>query len=198
MKRWNAPQIEEISDVLFGGGVVLLPTDTIYGIHASATNEDAVERILRLKAREAMKPLLVIAASAEEFRRLGVTVPPAASIEGVWPGPVTLILPLLKPIAASRNEVTLGCRVPDLPWLRALLERTGPLASTSANRAGSPPAETVDEIPDEWRQELDGILDLGRVSQAPSVIFNLTGDTPQLVREGEPVFTQKVWKTLRK
>lgn len=205
-ERWTAReaptelQIEEIAHVLGKGGVVLLPTDTIYGLHAVATDEQAVARIAEVKGRDDGKPFVVIAASAAQLESIGVVIDRAlrAQLESIWPAPLTAILALRKPIAASRGASTLAVRVPDLMWLRTLLETIGPLASTSANRSGDPPVESPKQLAQELQSRIDGILDAGPLSGEPSVIVDFTGDEPRLVRSGHAFFTQKVWKRLRK
>jgi L-threonylcarbamoyladenylate synthase len=176
-----------IAAILQRGGVALLPTDTIYGLHAVATDEAAVARIAELKGREENKPFVVIAASAEQLRDFGAAVP--ESLESVWPAPLTAVL--------RRGEGTVAVRVPDLAWLRALLVRTGPLVSTSANRSGETPISSIRELADEVAAGIDAALDLGVRAGKPSTIVDFTGTSPRLVREGDPGFAQNLWKTLR-
>src|SRR5436305_10310537 len=96
MKRWRAggepseDVLDEIADVLRAGGVALLPTDTIYGLHALALDESAVARIRSMKERGDEKPFVVIASSAEQLERLGVSIPEA--LREIWPAPLTAIL----------------------------------------------------------------------------------------------------------
>lgn len=206
MRRWtaapqpNAADIGDIAEVLRDGGVVLLPTDTIYGLHAVATDERAVARIAAMKGRDDAKPFVVIGASMQQLQDIGVDFPAEARevLQSLWPAPLTAILPLRLPVAASRGAATLAVRVPDLEWLRALVAICGPLASTSANIAGSPPVETPEKFSYEGQTALDGIVDAGPLSGEPSVIVDFTGDTTRITREGDRSFTQKVWKTLRK
>ena len=96
MKRWrvdgepSADVLDEIADVLRAGGVALLPTDTIYGLHAVATNERAVARIRSMKERGDDKPFVVIASSADQLEQLGATIPDA--LRQIWPAPLTAVL----------------------------------------------------------------------------------------------------------
>jgi L-threonylcarbamoyladenylate synthase len=206
MRRWtaapqpNAADIGDIADVLRGGGVVLMPTDTIYGLHAVATNERAVARIAAMKGRDDAKPFVVIGTSMQQLQDIGVDFPAEARevLQSLWPAPLTAILPLRHPVAASRGAATLAVRVPNLDWLRALVAICGPLASTSANVAGEPPVETPEKFSYGAQTALDGIVDAGPLSGEPSVIVDFTGDSTRITREGDRSFTQKVWKTLRK
>jgi L-threonylcarbamoyladenylate synthase len=196
----SATQIAEAAATLQRRGVVLLPTDTIYGLHALAGNADAVQRIVDIKGRGEDKPFVVIAASAAQLEHLGVTfgARTRAILDDLWPGPLTAVVPIRQPIAASRGASTIAVRVPDLEWLRELLDRTGPLASTSANRSGEPPITDPKLISPDLRASIDGVVDGGVREGKPSTIVDFTGDGPRLIREGEAFFTQKLWKTLRK
>lgn len=206
MTRWkftgapSALQLEAIAAVFQEGGVLLLPTDTIYGLHTRATDETAVARIAALKGRDDQKPFLALGSSIDQLEALGCRFPEAAvpALEELWPGPLTAIVPLARPVAAARNSPTLGVRIPDLEWLRWLADRIGPIASTSANRSGEPPLTDPSSIPPELSAGLQGIADGGLLEGQPSVLVDFTSIEPRLIREGHPLFTQFVWKTLRK
>jgi L-threonylcarbamoyladenylate synthase len=205
MRRWvvgrqpGAAEIGEIADVLQAGGVVLLPTDTIYGLHAIATHERACARIAELKERDATKPFVVLGTSLDQLRGIvAIDERYRDALEELWPAPLTAILPLHGPVAASRGVASLAVRVPDLEWLRELVAITGPLASTSANRSGEPPVESPELLAHDLQLALDGVVDAGALSGKPSTIVDFTGVEPQLIREGDSFFTQKVWKRLRK
>ncbi|MEA2236298.1 MAG: L-threonylcarbamoyladenylate synthase [Thermoanaerobaculia bacterium] len=197
MKEWRvdgAPSdeiLDELAAVLNAGGVALLPTDTIYGLHASATNEQAVTRIAEMKERPAEKSFVVIAASIDQLEALGASVPEI--LRTIWPAPLTAIL--------VSGQSTIAARVPDLAWLRALLARTGPLVSTSANRSGEPPVTSPEMLERTMQYGLDAILNQGSCEGKPSTIVdftNSTGAAPRLVREGDAGFTQFLRKSLWK
>ncbi len=196
MKRWRADGdpdeevIAAIAEILLRGGVALLPTDTIYGLHAVATDAAAVARVAALKGRGEEKPFAIIAASADQLRALGADVPPI--LETIWPAPLTAILP-----RAPRGDTTVAARVPDVAWLRRLLTRSGPLVSTSANRAGEPPISAIDELANDLLDGVDAALDAGPRAGEPSTIVDFTGTSPKIVREGAQRFAQELWKTLR-
>jgi len=196
----DAQQLEDIANALRARGVVLLPTDTIYGLHAIATDDDAVARIASIKGRDETKPFIVLAASTDAFADLGISVDPAilTALESIWPAPLTAILPLRRPIAASRGAASLAVRIPALDWLRDLAKRTGPLVSTSANRSGEPPVESPSAFARDLHDRVDGIVDAGARHGEPSAILDLTAPEPRFIREGEKSFTQNVWKRLRK
>ena len=197
-RRWHidaAPttlQLSEIAGALASGAVVLMPTDTIYGLHAVAANEGAVSRIAELKGRdEQQKPFIVLASSVEQLPELGISATPEvlAALASIWPAPLTAVLP--------RGESTLAVRIPDVEWLRALIARTGPLVSTSANRSGEPAVDRPSALARDLHDALD-VVDGGVRGGEPSAILDLTRDEPRFIRERDHFFTQKVWKTLRK
>ncbi len=194
MKRWVVPdqptaaQIDEIADLLRSGGIVFMPTDTIYGLHAVANDDRAVARIVQMKGRQKEKPFVTIAASVEQLESIGADVPDV--LREIWPAPITAIV--------RRGASTLAARVPDLAWLRDLLERTGPLISTSANRSGESPTAEPDELPPELLNAVDAVVDAGRREGKASAIVDFTETEPRFIREGDPRFSQLLRKTLRK
>jgi L-threonylcarbamoyladenylate synthase len=184
-----AEAIEEIARTLEDGGVVLLPTDTIYGLHAVASNASAVARIAAIKGREDGKPFIVLFASVDQLLRHGAAVPEV--LRAIWPAPLTAIVP-------HSSGRSLAVRVPDLAWLRELLERTGPLVSTSANRSGEPAVREPGQLAHELQDRVDSALEAGPRDAKPSLLVDFTGDEPQILREGDTTFTQFLRKTLRK
>ena len=205
MRRWHirdapsAVQLKEIAHLLADGKVILLPTDTIYGLHASATNAAAVDRIAAMKGRDDTKPFIVLASSIDQLTELGIEaeIDLLRRLNAIWPAPLTAILPLRTPIPASRGASTLAVRIPALDWLRDLVARTGPLVSTSANRSGEPPVERPTALAHDLQKQLDAVVDGGPRNSEPSAILDLSGTEPRFIREGEKSFTQNVWKTLR-
>jgi len=190
MKRWqvrdapDAAQRAEIAAVLRAGGIVLMPTDTIYGLHAPA-NDAGAAKLAQIKGRDEGKRFVVIAASIEQLESMSVNVPTA--LRSIWPAPLTAIL--------SRGAETIAVRVPDLAWLRDLLAQTGPLFSTSANRSGETPIDRPQALAREVVTRLDGIVDAGPRAGKPSAIVDFTETEPRFIREGDPAFAQILRKT---
>jgi L-threonylcarbamoyladenylate synthase len=184
----SAELVDEIAARLRAGGVALLPTDTIYGLHAVASNEAAVAKIASIKGREEGKRFVVIAASVDQLLDYGAAVPEL--LRSIWPAPLTAIVP--------HSGGNVAVRIPDVGWLRELLERTGPLISTSANRSGEPPVCQPQTLASDLQDQIDFVLDAGPREGEPSAIVDFTGSSPRIVREGEPTFTQFLRKTLWK
>jgi len=196
----SAEEIDVIRKVFEEGGIAVLPTDTIYGLHAPADNSHAVARIFAAKRRAESQPLVVLCSSIDQVRSLGVQVDEstARALDGLWPAPLTAILRLREPIAATAGQSTAAVRIPDLAWLRELLESTGPLASTSVNLSGERAVYSTDEIPMELLEKVDVLLDGGTLASSASTLVDFTSQPPRVVREGKFLFTQNLWKTMWK
>jgi L-threonylcarbamoyladenylate synthase len=120
------------------------------------------------------------------------------TLQSIWPAPLTAIVPIAAPVAASAGALSLAVRIPAAPWLRRLLSLTGPLASTSANKSGESPLTSVAKLPSELEREVDGIVDGGVLAGVASTIVDFTKSPPAVTREGAFRFTQNLWKTSRK
>ncbi len=192
--------IDRLASAIREGGIVILPTDTIYGLHCSALKRDAVEAVFELKAREKRKPLIVLSANLEQLSVLGVELPPLTEsfLATIWPAPLTAILPLHTPVPASAGSATLAVRIPDIPWLRDLITLAGPLASTSVNLSGSPPLQSMEGLDSATRKSVAAILDIGPLQGEASTVADFTSGSPRVVREGKFRFTQDLWKSSRK
>ncbi|MCL2562403.1 MAG: L-threonylcarbamoyladenylate synthase [Rikenellaceae bacterium] len=156
-------QAAQAAAVLKKGGVVLYPTDTVWGIGCDATNADAVERIYRIKRSENKKSMLMLVASAAMAERYATGAPAVAwELMEVADKPLTLILPGASGVAANLvpDEGTIGMRVPDDAFCQAVLRLLKrPLVSTSANITGEPTPMTYAEITDEIRSAVDFVVD---------------------------------------
>jgi L-threonylcarbamoyladenylate synthase len=174
-----------VLEVVRRHGVVLVPTDTFYGLAANPASETAVEAVHRLKRRPPEKALPVLCADHQQVASL-VDLPERFRVRlgRMWPGPLTVVLPARRPLAACPDG-TVAVRIPDHHLLRAVLYRTGPLTGTSANRHGEPPGATAAEAAaglDGWP---DLVLDGGRaVGGLASTVVDLTGPEPRILRQG--------------
>ena len=182
-------------DVLRRGGLVGLPTDTVYGIAVALSTPDGVDRLFAAKSRPPEKAISVLVDGLDQLATL-VRIPRAAVILGRvgWPGGLTLVLPLrpevvgaLLPASLTAGTATLGVRVPAHACPRAIARELGPLPTTSANRSGEPDALEADAVARELGTSLDLILDGGRTrgSVASTVVDCATADgRPRLLRSG--------------
>jgi L-threonylcarbamoyladenylate synthase len=170
--------------------VVILPTDTVYGLCAEAYHSESAERLYRLKGRSERQPTALLASDVDvlfecvpELRgRAG------AIVRALLPGPFTLIVP--NPAGRFRwltgiNPDAIGVRVPELVGpAREVIDRVGCVAATSGNLPGGPDPARVDDIPEEIRAGAAAIVDAGALPGSPSTVIDFTGPEPRVLREG--------------
>jgi len=177
-------------EALGAGQVVALPTDTVYGLAALPGDPDHTARLFALKGRGHDVPVAVLCADVEQALALAdrERMPPGASriAERLWPGPLTLVLPRRPGLgyALGRPEHTIGVRCPDHDLVRALAEKVGPLATTSANRHGEATPATAAGVADVFGAGLGLVLDGGRCDEPPSAVVDATGPEWRVLRAG--------------
>jgi len=177
---------EEVAAVIYGGGTVIFPTDTVYGIGCDPFRIDAIDKIYRAKQRPDHKPLSLHLATVGEFLEY---VPGNAAVtfaaRRLMPGPVTMIVrrPAFIYDDVSSGLATLGFRVPDDPLCGAILDRVGPLAATSANTSGQRPYYGEEDI--EALPAADLLVENGPTRfGAESTVLDLSAAVPRVLREG--------------
>jgi L-threonylcarbamoyladenylate synthase len=200
----RAPEDQLLAAVsaIQGGGVVAFPTDTLYGLGADPRSSTAVRRIFQLKGRPHDQPIPLIADSLSQVEGHAGRLTPLARRLALqcWPGPLTLVIaasPDLCPDVTGGTG-TVAVRVPDHPVARALARGVGhPVTSTSANRSGSPPSSSAEEVAVGLGDLIDVLVDAGpSPGGLPSTIVDVTGTEPVLVRAGA-VHWERVLKFLR-
>ncbi len=173
-------------DVRAAGGVILLPTETFYGLAADPASEAGVARVYALKDRPAGLPLPVLCADWEQVTDL-VEVPEnyRVRLSRAWPGPLTVVLRARRRLPAAAGVDTLAVRVPGHPLLRAVLYVVGPLTGTSANRHGRAPATMAEVALAALVGEPDLLLDGGTTpGGTPSSLVDLSSGDPRILRPG--------------
>jgi len=183
------PSLDAAVHALSRGEVVVLPTDTVYGVGCDAFQPDAVARVLAAKGRDRQMPPPVLIPSAQTVDGLARDVPETvrALMEACWPGPLTVIVSAQPSLAWDLGEThgTVALRVPNHPAALALLARTGPMAVTSANRTGQPAAITADDAEQQLGDAVSVYLDAGDSPLGvASTIVDATGALLRVVREG--------------
>ena len=178
--------VAECAAAIQHGQVIVIPTDTVYGLACDPASAEAVERIYAIKQRPAELELTLLGADAADFEGMVVmTAGVRAVAERYWPGALSIVLSVgPRRIALPRRGSTLSVRVPAHDTLAELLRLTGPLATTSANRHGEPAAETAPEAESELGREVALVLDGGRGGGRPSTIIDCAADPPRCLREG--------------
>jgi L-threonylcarbamoyladenylate synthase len=177
-------------DVLRSGGIVALPTDTVYGIAVAVTTPGGIERLFAAKRRPPDKGIMLLLADAAQASDAGVMTPAASALaEACWPGGLTVVVPQRSdvpwPAVLTGGASTIGLRVPDHDAPRTLARGVGPLPTTSANVSGLPEAADSAAIVEQLGDSVDLVLDGGRAHGGPaSTVVDCTGDLPIVLRLG--------------
>ena len=186
MKLYQSIKDKEIVDLLLADKVGIIPTDTIYGIVARASNEAAASKVLEVKGRK-YKPGTLIAASLEQIVELGIPRRFLTAVDQFWPGPVSVVVPMVddKLTYLHGGAMSLPVRIPNPSNLLNLLKKSGPIITTSANRPNEKPATTIQEAIDIFGSEIDFYVDGGDLSNRPaSTIIRVVDDEIEVLREG--------------
>lgn len=180
--------IERVAALIVSGGLVVIPTDTVYGLAVSAFDRPAQQRVYELKGRSFHKPLIIMPPDIAALAALAeVSERTRKLMKDFWPGPLTLILPthdLGRMVMGGRKD--LGCRIPDNTFVRKLLKQCRcPLATTSANPSAMPSAKTAAQVREYFDGKVDLIVDAGPCGTgSESTVLDLTHFHCVVVREG--------------
>jgi tRNA threonylcarbamoyl adenosine modification protein (Sua5/YciO/YrdC/YwlC family) len=182
--------IEKAVEVLRTGGIVIYPTDTVYGIGCSIESKNAIEKIHLIKHQGEEKPFSFVCSGLTHVSEYAIVSNMAfKTMKHLIPGPYTFILPAAKmrqfpKILVSRRR-TVGIRVPDSPIALALVRGLGhPVLSTSVTVDDGTILNDPDEIAGHFNNRVDMIIDAGSFHTGPSTVIDLTGDQPEIIRQG--------------
>lgn len=183
-------KVDEAVSAIQAGQLVVIPTDTVYGLACMPHHEEPLRALSELKRRPPDQPIALVAASVEQLLEY---VPElrgraGAIARGLLPGPYTLVLPnparRFRWLTGGRPD-TIGVRVPELTGPgRSVLDGVGAVAATSANRHGEPDPRRLDEVSREIFAAVAAAVDGGELPGAPSTVLDLTGPAPRVLREG--------------
>jgi tRNA threonylcarbamoyl adenosine modification protein (Sua5/YciO/YrdC/YwlC family) len=181
--------IEAAVDAVRDGGIVVFPTDTVYGVGGDAFDPSAVRKLLRAKGRGRDMPPPVLVSAPETLEALAEQVPPQtkALVDAFWPGPLTVVCKQQPSLNwdLGDNRGTVAIRMPDDEVALALLSRTGPMAVSSANMTGLPAATTVAEAEEMLGESVAVYLDGGHLGGGlASTIVDGTAGVPTILRLG--------------
>jgi L-threonylcarbamoyladenylate synthase len=182
--------IEWTAERIAAGGVVAIPTDTVYGIAASLAHESALSRIFTVKARPEDRTLPVLIASTDALARVAADISDETLLllDRYWPGPLSVVVAARAgmPSLVTGPGETIGVRLPNHPLaIEVIAKAGGAIACTSANRSSEAPARTADEVAETIGDGLDLILDGGRTpGGVASTVLAVEGDTIRVLREG--------------
>lgn len=181
--------VQAAAAALRAGDLVVLPTDTVYGVAADAFDREGTGKVFRAKRRSRSFPLPVLVRSPKQVIGLVTQVPEAAELlmAAYWPGPLTIVVPSDPNLTwdLGEDEGTVALRMPMDDATLEVIREVGPLAVTSANQSGHPPARTVSEAQQALGEAVAVYVDGGpRTDAAPSTIVDLTRREPHVLREG--------------
>lgn len=186
----NEGAVETAAKILQNGGLVAIPTETVYGLAANAFDAEACANIFKAKGRPGDNPLIVHICDMDMLGDIVAEIPESAKklAEKFWPGPLTMIMKKSEkiPDVTSANLPTVAVRFPAHPAAREIIEKTGlPLAAPSANLSGSPSPTTFEHCVHDLMGRVEGIIDGGASSVGvESTIISLAGEKPVLLRPG--------------
>jgi L-threonylcarbamoyladenylate synthase len=180
--------IDRALEILRDGGLVAFPTDTVYGVGGLAFSATAVDELYLVKGRSIEKAIPILLGSIDQLSLVASEINNLARrlVERFWPGPLTLVLPRHPNLPPNLSPYpTVGVRMPDHPDVLALLNRSGPLAVTSANLSGGQNTLTAQEVFSQLNERIPLILDGGQTPGGqPSTVVDCTGDEPIILRPG--------------
>jgi len=182
--------IERAVEVLKTGGIVIYPTDTVYGIGCSIENKNAIEKIHLIKHQRQEKPFSFVCSGLTHISEYAVVSNMAfRTMKHLIPGPYTFVLPAAKmkqyPRILVSKRRTVGIRVPDSPIALALVRELGhPILSTSVTLDDGTILNEPDLIVEHFHNRVELIIDAGPFHSAPSTVLDLTGEQPEIIREG--------------
>jgi len=182
-------RIKQAADLLRDGGVIIYPTDTVYGLGCDITNKEAIERIRRIKGRSNKKPMSFVCADLSNVSNYAHVSNHAYRIlKRSLPGPYTFVLPATRetPRILQTKQKTVGLRVPNHPVPLALVAELGnPIISTSANYTDQEILTDPYELEQTMGKQVDLILECGQLPVMPSSVISLIGDKVEILREGQ-------------
>jgi L-threonylcarbamoyladenylate synthase len=166
----KSDNVKEIYENLLKGKLVILPTDTIYGIHCLASREDLVEKVREIKQKEQNMPMITLVSKKSDLSDFGIEIGETelAAIGKYWPGPNTLIF-------NTKEGTTRSFRLPKNDFLISIIDKTGPLISTSANLHGQPHSRNIKTALEYFGDKVDVYVDGGELNNTPSSIYKLEG-----------------------
>ena len=182
--------IDEAVSALAGGGVVAIPTDTLYGIAAAALDETAVQRVFDVKERGQRVPLPLFVSDVDDFDKFGSRVPDVARrlADSFWPGKLTIVVERSGrvPDIVTGGLDTVGLRVPDHPVPREIVARlAAPITATSANISGQPPLTSAEKVFRHLGDRIDFVVDGGQLRPSkPSTVIDVTRSPCRILRHG--------------
>jgi L-threonylcarbamoyladenylate synthase len=197
----NNADIYKCASIVSSGGIVVYPTDTIYGIGCNPYNDSSVQRIYKIKGRNEKKPLPILASSIEDVEKI-VSLGKIGRIlaSRYWPGALTIVSPLIDKHISTKlttGKNSIGVRIPNNKCTLLLLKHCKYISGTSANKSGENPLKSASEVISSALDDFDALLDGGTVEKGiESTIVDISDSTiPKVIREGA-IKAEEVYKVL--
>ena len=188
IEQSNPQSAKFAQEVLQAGGVIAIPTDTVYGIACLVNKRESIQRLYTIKQRELIKAIPVLIGTLDQTSNITSNFPTTAYAlsQHFWPGALTLVMNKHPDLPFELTSYpTVGIRMPDHDWLRLLMQSCGPLAATSANISGQPSLPTAHEVLDELSGRVDLLIDGGICAGGiPSTVIDCTLSPVKVLREG--------------
>jgi tRNA threonylcarbamoyl adenosine modification protein (Sua5/YciO/YrdC/YwlC family) len=186
-------KIDQVVTALKAGGIIVYPTDTIYGLGCDIFNKEAIKKIYQIKKREAKKPLSVICSDFAEIAEYAIVSNQTfAILKKTLPGPYTFILKAKSKTPASflSKNKTVGIRIPDNKICLEIVKKLGnPIITTSLNISGQEVLTSPSQLSKEMKNKIDLIIDAGQLPQEASTVIDLSQEQPVILRQGRGEFT---------
>ncbi|MGM0438886.1 MAG: L-threonylcarbamoyladenylate synthase [Patescibacteria group bacterium] len=173
----------EVVECIQSNEIGIIPTDTIYGVVASALSPRIVEKVYTVKERDRKKPMIVLVGAERDITDY-FSIDYPKKLDKVWPAKLSVILPCKKFPHIHRGNKTIAFRVPDKKDLRELLIKTGPIVAPSANPQGREPANNIRQAKKYFGEEVDFYVDQGTKKSKPSTLVNYNKGEFEILREG--------------
>ena len=176
---------DQVIEILKRSGAGFMPSDTIYGLSCRALDEQAVGRAQKLKKRDSNKPLIVLISDVEMLNLLSISSSEVEPAKKYWPGPLTLICSAPRaPGWLQLGTKTLAVRIPSNKDLVNLIQKVGPIVSTSANLQGQKPLTTAAKAIKVFGEKLDFYIDAGKLTGKPSTLVEVEDGKLKIIRQG--------------
>lgn len=197
MKVFSTLDDEKLIPLIKSSTVGVLPTDTVYGLVALASNEAATNRLYKLKQRD-QKPGTLLASSIDQLVTLGVKARYLKAVEQYWPNPISIVIPLGTALPYLHQGLySIAIRIPADPAIQTLLQATGPLITSRANPTGKPPANTVQAAQKYFGDSVDFYVEGGDLSsRQASTIIRIVDDAVEVLRKGSIMIDEETGRIM--
>lgn len=191
--NFNNANIQKIADSILSGEVCVIPTDTLYGFSCSAFSKHAVEKIYKLKQREADKPFIILLPNIQALSRFGIVLDTQTEkkLQDLWPAKLSVVFDCANSEYEylHRGKKTLCFRIPAYPLLLSLLELTGPITSTTVNISGENPIEDINEAKGIFGDDVNLYVDAGILKSEPSTVIKISDGNITVIRQGSLIIS---------